>query len=46
MADPERAVGGVRSSRANSDVRIDFVSHTLLALIEGARLSRHKESLP
>jgi AMMECR1 domain-containing protein/orotate phosphoribosyltransferase len=46
MADAERALGGVRSSRANSDVRIDFVSHTLLALIEGARLSRTKESLP
>ncbi|HEX4959884.1 MAG TPA: AMMECR1 domain-containing protein [Thermoanaerobaculia bacterium] len=40
MADAARAVGGVRSSRANSDVRIDFVSHTLLALLEGARLSR------
>ncbi|HEX9943606.1 MAG TPA: AMMECR1 domain-containing protein [Thermoanaerobaculia bacterium] len=46
MADAERALGGVRSSRANSDVRIDFVSHTLLALIQGARLSRNKESLP
>jgi orotate phosphoribosyltransferase len=46
MADAGRALGGVRSSRANSDVRIDFVSHTLLALIQGARLSRNKESLP
>jgi AMMECR1 domain-containing protein/orotate phosphoribosyltransferase len=46
MADAERALGGVRSSRANSDVRIDFVSHTLLALIQGARLSRIKESFP
>lgn len=46
MTDAARALGGVRSSRANSDVRIDFVSHTLLALIQGARLSRIKESLP
>ncbi|MFL6260773.1 MAG: AMMECR1 domain-containing protein [Thermoanaerobaculia bacterium] len=45
MVNAERALGGVRSSRANSDVRIDFVSHTLLALMQGARLSRHKESL-
>jgi orotate phosphoribosyltransferase/AMMECR1 domain-containing protein len=46
MADAERALGGVRSARANTDVRIDFVSHTLIALIQGASLSRSEESLP
>ena len=34
-ADPERAVGGVRISLTRSDVRIDAVSHTLHALLNG-----------
>jgi hypothetical protein len=33
MRDPDRAVGGVRGSLITSSVRIDFVSHTLYALI-------------
>lgn len=32
MADPPRALGGVRAALARSDVRIDYVSHTLIAL--------------
>ncbi len=32
MRDPARAVGGVRGTLATSAVRIDFVSHTLVAL--------------
>lgn len=35
MRDPQRAVGGVRAALLRSDVRIDFVSHTLLALVTG-----------
>jgi orotate phosphoribosyltransferase len=35
MRDPDRAVGGVRGSLITSSVRIDFVSHTLYALIGG-----------
>jgi hypothetical protein len=37
MADPDRAVGGVRTSPSRSDVRIDQVSHLLHALVEGWR---------
>jgi len=35
MRDPDRAVGGVRGSLITSSVRIDFVSHTVYALIGG-----------
>lgn len=34
MPDPDQALGGVRGSLASSDVRIDHVSHTLLALLK------------
>jgi len=37
MREPERAVGGVRGSLITSIVRIDFVSHTLYALIGSLR---------
>jgi AMMECR1 domain-containing protein/orotate phosphoribosyltransferase len=35
MADPRRAVGGVRTTPSRSDVRIDQVSHLLHALADG-----------
>jgi hypothetical protein len=35
MRNPPRAVGGVRTAPARSDVRIDYVSHALLALVSG-----------
>ncbi len=35
MYDPNRAVGGVRSTPGSTDVRIDFVSHALTALLKG-----------
>jgi hypothetical protein len=35
LRDPDRAIGGVRPARDRSDVRIDFVSHALLALVTG-----------
>jgi AMMECR1 domain-containing protein len=34
LPNPERAYGGLRISRTASDVRIDFVSHALNALVE------------
>lgn len=37
MVDPGRAVGGVRSSSSTSDVRIDYVSHSLLAATKAYR---------
>ena len=40
MRDPDRAVGGVRGSLITSSVRIDFVSHTLYALIGSERAMR------
>jgi hypothetical protein len=40
MRDPSRAVGGVRGSLITSSVRIDFVSHTLLAFAVSVRLMR------
>jgi hypothetical protein len=38
MADPDRALGGVRTSITRSDVRIDAVSHTLQALVAGVAM--------
>jgi AMMECR1 domain-containing protein len=35
MYDPDRAVGGVRSTPRSTDVRIDYVSHALTALLKG-----------
>ena len=35
LRDPARAAGGVRAARDRSDVRIDFVSHALFALVTG-----------
>jgi hypothetical protein len=32
------AIGGVRSEQSSSDVRIDYVSHSLLALLGGLSL--------
>ena len=40
MRDPEQAVGGVRSTLVTSDIRIDYVSHTLLAFARTLLLSR------
>ena len=41
LHDPERAVGGVRCSLITSSVRIDFVSHTLIAFCaESSALGR------
>jgi hypothetical protein len=34
VAEPDRAVGGVRAAVFLSEVRVDFVSHTLLALVK------------
>jgi AMMECR1 domain-containing protein/orotate phosphoribosyltransferase len=34
LAEPDRAVGGVRAAVFLSEVRVDFVSHTLLALVK------------
>lgn len=38
MHNPHRSVGGVRGMPTTSEVRIDYVSHTLRALIAGARI--------
>lgn len=38
MADPDRALGGVRTSITRSDIRIDAVSHTLQAFVAGAAI--------
>lgn len=35
MPQPSRAFGGVRESLTSSKVRIDYVAHTLLALVKG-----------
>jgi orotate phosphoribosyltransferase/AMMECR1 domain-containing protein len=35
MIEPHRALGGVRGALFTSDVRIDYVSHTLLAIAAG-----------
>jgi orotate phosphoribosyltransferase len=40
MRDPVQSVGGVRGSLITSNVRIDFVSHTLYALIGSLRAMR------
>jgi orotate phosphoribosyltransferase/AMMECR1 domain-containing protein len=40
LHDPERAVGGVRCSLITSPVRIDFVSHTLIAFVRSLALRR------
>jgi orotate phosphoribosyltransferase len=37
MNDSRRSVGGVRGTLTTSDVRIDYVSHSILALVKGAR---------
>jgi len=34
LVEPERALGGVRAAVFLSHVRVDFVSHTLLALVK------------
>ncbi|HEY2195859.1 MAG TPA: hypothetical protein VGH76_26655 [Actinomycetospora sp.] len=33
MADPDRALGGVRAALATADLRIDYTGHTLSALL-------------
>jgi orotate phosphoribosyltransferase/AMMECR1 domain-containing protein len=38
MRDPEAAIGGVRATRDSSGVRIDQVSHTILALVSGSQI--------
>jgi orotate phosphoribosyltransferase/AMMECR1 domain-containing protein len=40
LHDPKRAIGGVRCSLITSYVRIDFVSHTLMAFLRTLALSR------
>ena len=35
--DPQRAMGGVRGSLFTTAVRIDYVSHSLIALVKGAQ---------
>jgi hypothetical protein len=35
MREPSKALGGVRQSLTSSTVRIDYVAHTLLALVKG-----------
>jgi hypothetical protein len=40
MYEPQRAIGGVRASLTSSEVRIDFVSHTVQAIIKGLRYLR------
>jgi hypothetical protein len=40
MADPQRALGGVRTSISRSDIRIDAVSHALRAFLAGEILQR------
>jgi orotate phosphoribosyltransferase/AMMECR1 domain-containing protein len=35
MPEPSKAIGGVRESLTNSTVRIDYVAHSLLALVKG-----------
>ena len=44
MRQPHRAVGGIRGSLTSSSVRIDYVAHTLLALVK--ELSSHRRSQP
>jgi hypothetical protein len=39
MREPARAVGGVRQSLTSSVVRIDYVAHALLALVNGLSVS-------
>lgn len=43
MRDPARAIGGVRGSLATSAVRIDFVSHTLVALTRSLSEMRREQ---
>jgi len=38
LADPDCAVGGVRCSLTNSTIRIDFVSHLIIAITKGMRV--------
>lgn len=40
MSDPQRAIGGVRSTLTSTQVRIDFVSHTVQAIVKGLRYQR------
>jgi hypothetical protein len=35
MPEPSKAIGGVRESLTNSTVRIDYVAHSLLAMVKG-----------
>ena len=35
MREPSKSLGGVRQSLTGSTVRIDYVAHTLLALVKG-----------
>lgn len=37
MVNPDKSVGGVRGCLTTSEVRIDYVSHTIMALVNGAR---------
>ncbi len=39
LADPDRAVGGVRGSLTSSTIRIDYVSHLAIALAKGLGLA-------
>jgi hypothetical protein len=45
LHDPKRAIGGVRCSLITSYVRIDFVSHTLMAFVRSLALSRAEASV-
>jgi AMMECR1 domain-containing protein/orotate phosphoribosyltransferase len=38
LADPDRSIGGVRGSLTSSTVRIDFVSHLIVAMAKGLPL--------
>ncbi len=38
MPKPDRSLGGVRESLTSSRVRIDYVAHTLMALVHGVAL--------
>jgi len=39
LADPERSIGGMRGSLTTSTVRIDYVSHLILALTKGLHVA-------
>jgi orotate phosphoribosyltransferase/AMMECR1 domain-containing protein len=43
MPDPDKAVGGVRGTLTSTTVRIDFVSHTALAIVKALKYAQERE---